>query len=121
MSIKYGYSTGEVLQVFSENTYSGLLAANTEQTLAVPNIVPQCPSISATKKIIAVISVSGTAGLFVANNSTVIVPSTTISALAGELVSNAVPLTKVVEYGDTLHFISSTANTQFSVTFYVAF
>lgn len=120
MSIKYLYSAGEVINSFSPNTYTGLLAANTEQTLAVPNITSQCASSSTSQKIVAIISVMGVSPLW-ASTATVAVPTTTIGSSSGELVTSSVPLKKIVKYGDTLHFISSVANTQFGVTFYVSY
>ena len=119
MSIKYGFSSGEVINKFSPNTYNGLLAANTEQTLAVPDLSPQCVGSAQDMNIVAVISVMGTSPLWV-STATVATPTTTIGALAGELATSSVPLKKIVKFGDTLHFISSVANTQFGVAFYVS-
>lgn len=119
MSRKYGYSTGEVIQKFSENTYNGLLAANTEQTLTVPNIAGQSPGTSSSQ-LIAIITALN-APIWVALNATVAVPTTTIGVLAGEGVTVNSPLIKIVAAGDVLHFIGSTANTQFGVKFYVGY
>lgn len=120
MSIRYSFSSGEVINNFSPNTYTGLLAANTEQTLTVPDISPDCAGIPQSNKLVAVISVAGISGLWVSVNSEVTVPSSTISEASGELVTNFYSFKKLVTAGDVLHFISSTANTQFGVAFYVS-
>lgn len=118
MAKAYRFPAGEIFQFFSDNTYNGVLAATTEQTLTVPNVIGVGSDLLSQKEIIAVITINNAASnVFASVNRTVAVPVGAIGAAAGEIVPLK-GLIKTVKVGDVIHIISSAGNTYVSIAFY---
>jgi hypothetical protein len=90
---------------FCKNIYSATLAANTEKTLTVPDILASglMPS-TLTNQVLAVFNYTSGANVFVAVNATAAVPAgSSFAATTSELNPSA----KKVKAGDVLHIISA--------------
>lgn len=90
---------------FSSQKYSTTLAANVEQTLAVP---------AGASKYLAIFSFTVGTNVWVANNETATVAGASFAATDSEFGINA----RQVSYGDTLHFITIDSTSEVGVTFY---
>ncbi len=105
MSVPYKYSAGEMINSFSTDTYSGVLVANTAQSLTVPIIsVPGKSNDGNQGRVVVVIKINTT--------------TTTIGAATGELVPQCGVMKKIVKIGDVLSFITSGSSIQYNVSFY---
>jgi len=104
--------------VFSDTKYDTTLAANVEQTLAVPNIVTGgYPRNSTNPTWLAIFSYQPGAAVWVANNATATVAGVAFATTDSELN----PACREVKSGDTLHFITADATAILGVTFYALF
>lgn len=101
---------------FSNIIYSATLAANTEATVTVPNgsAIGNANN-SQFPRYLAVFSYHPGRNVYVALNATAAVPAgPALATTTSELLPNA----KVVRAGDIIHFITATATTDISVSFY---
>jgi hypothetical protein len=94
----------------SENIYSGLLAANTEQTLTIPTDIETTSGLWD-----VVFSIQPGTSVWIAINSTAAVPITTVGTAVSEL--NPVGYTRL-KAGDVLHFITADTSVLFGVSLY---
>lgn len=96
--------------MFSKLKYSASLAATTDTTLTIPGGAPRYK---------ALIRVENNGLVWVANNATAAVPAgASFAATTSELVNDNSTLCREVIAGDVLHFYTSTAATDVSVTLY---
>jgi hypothetical protein len=95
---------------FSNLKYSATLAITTDTSLTVPGTAPRYK---------AVIKCMPAGQVWVALNATAAAPGgSTFAATTSELLTEDYPLCREVVAGDVIHFFSSTATTNVSVSFF---
>ncbi len=103
---------------FSDLKYSTTLAANAEQTLAVPDLVTgSYPKTFTRARWIAIFSYQAGKTVWVANNATAVVAGASFAAVSSEMN----PVARMVDINDTLHFITADTTAIIGVTFYALF
>jgi|SRR5579872_5557118 len=95
---------------FADIKYSATLAITTDTTLTIPGKAPRYK---------AVIKCMPAGQVWVANNATAAAPAgSSFAATTSELLTQDYPLCREVIAGDVLHFFSSTATTNVSVSLF---
>jgi hypothetical protein len=95
---------------FADIKYSATLAITTDTTLTVPGNVPRYK---------ALIKCMPAGQVWVANNATAAAPAgSSFASTTSELLTADYPLCREVVAGDVIHFFSSTATTNVSVSFF---
>ena len=103
---------------FSDQKYDTTLAANVEQTLAIPDLVTgSYPKTFTTPRFIAIFSYEPGASVWVALNETATVAGAAFATTDSELNPSA----RLVDSSDTLHFITADASAIIGVAFYALF
>ncbi len=104
---------------FSVSKFSATLATTTDTTLVVPTSAAMgAPTASLNNKFIAIFSYEPGARVWVANNTTAAVPAgATFAAVSSELNPSA----RMVQAGDTLHFITPDTTADVGVVFYALY
>jgi len=95
---------------FSNLNYSATLAINTDTTLTVPGNAP---------KYKALMKCAPAGEVWVCVGATAAKPAgASFAAVTSEMLNGAYPLCREVKAGEVLHFYSSTATTDVSVSFF---